>query len=195
MDRHQLLESLRDPEYRKAFGEDVGTGLAFQIRHLRDRRGWSQEELAHRTGPTTHQETIAQWEDPDYGRYTLKSLKQLAAAFDVALVVRFAPFNELIEWTANLSPEKLTPKSFGEEIAAVRIESAVTTYSGVIVVTPSNADAGSSLYAGYSTVASPVLSSAAGLMIRGSPTSRLPPGLNPALRQTSPERRLPLEAA
>ncbi len=111
----QLWEGLEDLEYRREFSADVGTGLAFQIRMLRESRGWTQERLANLTGK--QQETISQWENPNYGSYTLNSLKSLAAAFDVALIVRFAPFSELIDWSVNLTPARLSPPSFEEERA------------------------------------------------------------------------------
>jgi transcriptional regulator with XRE-family HTH domain len=111
--KQQLFKSLGDREYRQAFAADIGTGLAFQIRALRDKHGWTQEELAGRTGKA--QETISQLENPDYGRYTLKTLKTLAAAFDVALAVNFVSFGELVERLANLSPGRIAPPSYEEE--------------------------------------------------------------------------------
>ena len=112
--RQQVLRSLEDREYRREFAADVGTGLAFQVRLLREARGWTQEELAHQMGK--RQETICEWENPNYGRYTLKTLGELAAAFDVALLVRFAPFGELVDWAINLTPESLAPPSFDDEL-------------------------------------------------------------------------------
>jgi transcriptional regulator with XRE-family HTH domain len=117
--RQQILESLEDKEYRREFAADIGTGLAFQIRLLREDRGWTQEELAHRMGK--RQETISQWENPAYGRYTLNTLKELAAAFDVALLVRLAPFSELVDWSISLTREDLAPRSFDEELPNVPI--------------------------------------------------------------------------
>ena len=38
-----------------------------------------------------------------------------AAAFDVALVVRFAPFSELVEWDAKLSSDSLDVKSYDQD--------------------------------------------------------------------------------
>ena len=112
--RQQILRSLENSEYRREFAADIGTGLAFQVRLLREDRGWTQEQLAHQMDK--QQETISQWENPDYGRYTLNTLRELAAAFDVALLVRFAPFSELVDWSINLTPERLAPPSFDEEL-------------------------------------------------------------------------------
>ena len=109
----ETWDSLADEEYRREYAADVGTGLAFQIRMLREKKGWTQEKLATLTGK--QQETISQWENPNYGSYTLNSLKSLAAAFDVALLVKFAPFSELVDWTVHLTPGRLAPKSYEEE--------------------------------------------------------------------------------
>jgi transcriptional regulator with XRE-family HTH domain len=108
------MESLEDKEYRRVFAEEhVGTGLAFQIRRMREAKGWTQENIAQRTGKA--QETISQWENPSYGRYSLSTLKQLAAAFDVALLVRLVSFSELADWTVDINPQRLTPPSYEEE--------------------------------------------------------------------------------
>lgn len=109
----QIWDSLQDAEYRREFAGDVGTGLAFQIRMLREKKGWTQDELAQRTGK--RQETISLWENPNYGNYTLKTLKCLAGAFDVVPVFRLGAFSDLVEWNVNLSPQRLTPPSFDEE--------------------------------------------------------------------------------
>ena len=111
--KNQLWKSLKDEEYRREYSADVGTGLAFQIKLLREKNGWTQDRLAELTGK--QQETISQWENPDYGNYTLKTLKSLAAAFDVALMVKFVPFSELVEWMSGLTPGRLAPSSFKEE--------------------------------------------------------------------------------
>jgi transcriptional regulator with XRE-family HTH domain len=126
--RQQVLRSLEDREYRREFAADVGTGLAFQVRLLREARGWTQEQLAHQMGK--RQETICQWENPNYGRYTLKTLDELAAAFDVALLVRFAPFRELVDWLIDLTPERLAPPPFEEELPSLEHGVIVARVSG-----------------------------------------------------------------
>ena len=106
--------TLTDKEYRHLYVEEhINNGLAFQIRALREIRGWSQTELGARTD--LPQAVIAQFENPDYGRYTLAALKRLGDAFDVALVVRFVPFSAFNEWTDNITPERLAPLSYTEE--------------------------------------------------------------------------------
>ena len=114
----QIWSSLQDEEYRREYAADVGTGLAFQIKLIREKNGWSQQRLANFVG--SHQPTIHQWEDPDYGNHTLNSLKSLASAFDLGLMVKFVPFSELVHWNANLTPERLAPPSFDEEQVARR---------------------------------------------------------------------------
>ncbi len=114
--RKKTIEELRDKEYRDAFAiEHIDTGIPFQIRALREQeeRGWTQEELGNRAGMA--QESISRIEDPNYGKLTLKTLKRLASAFDVALMVRFVPFSELVEWELKLSPDSLKASSFEDD--------------------------------------------------------------------------------
>lgn len=110
----QIQESLAEKEYREALAvEHVNTTLAIQIRKMREHNQWSQSDLAERLGK--HQETISQWENPDYGRYSISTLKELASAFDVALLVKFIPFSELVADMVNLSSVRLCPPTFDEE--------------------------------------------------------------------------------
>jgi transcriptional regulator with XRE-family HTH domain len=103
----QLARATDDKEYADAFvAAEVATGLPFQIRALRKAQKWSQQELAERTGQ--HQKTISDFENPNYGgKYAVASLLRLAAVFDVALIVRFAPMSDLVDWAATLSPDKI----------------------------------------------------------------------------------------
>ena len=54
---------------------------------LRKARGWSQEELGLRAG--TSQAVISVWEIGEGYGPTIKSLRRIAAAFGLELVVRF----------------------------------------------------------------------------------------------------------
>jgi len=112
--KKKLIEKLKNKEYRDAFvSEHVDTGIPFQIKALRNQRHWTQQDLAKRTG--MKQARISKLEDPDYSRFTLATLKKLASAFDVGLVVRYVPVSELVEWELNLSSEALKAVSFDQD--------------------------------------------------------------------------------
>lgn len=110
----QLFVSFQDKDYRDIFVEEhISVGLSHQIRELRDKYGWTQEELGNRAGKK--QPVIAQLENPDYGSYTIKTLRTLASAFDVALQVNLVSFSDLVKRAANLTPEIIAPKGYEEE--------------------------------------------------------------------------------
>lgn len=109
--RRQTIQNLQEKEYRDAYVEEhINQGLASQIRAIRDERGWTQRDLAERM--ESGQSAISKLEDPDYGRHSMSTLKRLASAFDVALVVRFVPFSELVRYTTHLTPDHLAPADF-----------------------------------------------------------------------------------
>ncbi len=106
-----LFEELSDKEYRDAYAaRHITTGIAQQIRALREQRGWSQAELGQRVGKP--QSVISRLENPRYGKLNLQTLLELASAFDVALFVRFVSFSDLLRLTRNLSPEALAATAF-----------------------------------------------------------------------------------
>lgn len=115
----KLLSGLRDKAYRAVFVEtQIEALIPFQIRAMRSRRGWTQKQLAKQAGMT--QARISVLENPNYeGAVNVKTLVKLAEAFDVALVVRFAPFSELAEWSSKLSRENHDIRNFTAEIEAV----------------------------------------------------------------------------
>lgn len=90
---------LQDRDYREGLVEaTITTIIPFQLRAMRERRGWTQKELARRAGMA--QGRISVLENTNYeGAVNVRTLIKLAAAFDVALIVRFAPFSELITRT------------------------------------------------------------------------------------------------
>jgi len=77
---------------------NLAKAIAHQLRATRDKLGWSQERLAREVG--MNQNAISRLESPEYGKQTLTTLKRLSAAMDVALIVRFVPFSELIDWVS-----------------------------------------------------------------------------------------------
>lgn len=114
--QEQMWENLSDRDFRKQFiDEHVNVGIAFQIRSLRNRQQLKQSELAQQMD--VKQPLISSWENPNYGKYSLQTLKELAKAFDVGLLVRFVPFSTLIDWTVDITPDVIAPPSFNEEQA------------------------------------------------------------------------------
>jgi transcriptional regulator with XRE-family HTH domain len=109
-----MWNSLHDPEFRKQLiDEHINVGIAFQIRGLRDRQKLRQEDLAKQLG--VKQPLVSAWENPNYGNYSLNTLKDMAKAFDVGLLVRFVPFSTLVNWTLNVTHNVIAPPSFDEE--------------------------------------------------------------------------------
>jgi transcriptional regulator with XRE-family HTH domain len=77
---------------------------------MREDRGWTQQQLAAETGMA--QPRISVLEDASYEKFNIKTLRRIASAFDVALIVKFLPFSELVDWVTTISPERLAPPSF-----------------------------------------------------------------------------------
>ncbi|MFZ0959425.1 MAG: helix-turn-helix transcriptional regulator [Terriglobia bacterium] len=89
----------------KFVASQISKGIAFQIRSLRNRTHLSQPKLAELVGTTQNQ--VYRLENPSIAKPTITTLKKVAAAFDVALVVRFEPFSQLVNWlsaTPHLDP-------------------------------------------------------------------------------------------
>ena len=111
----------RGPAEREKFVDShVRKEIATQIRAIRDKFGWSQTELCGKVG--MNQNAISRLESAEYGKPTITTLKRLAAAFDVGLVVRFVPFSEMAYWVSGtthgvkgLSTESLVVPNFNAE--------------------------------------------------------------------------------
>jgi transcriptional regulator with XRE-family HTH domain len=113
--RNSKLDKLANKEYRDAFvNAHIAQGLAYQIRALREDRGWSQRELATRLG-LKNQSAVARLEDPAYGKLSLATLTKIASIFDIAFLARFVSFGKLIRETQDLSPKALTAMPFNRE--------------------------------------------------------------------------------
>lgn len=111
--RTRLIEKLKNKEYRDSYiSSNVDVNVAFQIRALRKQKNYTQKELAKKAN--MKQERISALENPSKAP-NISTLKKLANAFDVGLIVKFLPISELLEWQLNLSPESLEVSSFNED--------------------------------------------------------------------------------
>lgn len=109
-----MFNDLANKAFRIAFlAENIKAGLAFQIRALRERAKWSQPELAEKSAKT--QSVISRLENPNYGKYTISTLLDMARAFDVALLIKFVPYSRLIAELQDLSPKGLAVDNYSQE--------------------------------------------------------------------------------
>lgn len=108
-----LLSELEDRNYRDAYVEaHAKDTIAFQLRQMRLAEDWEQKDVAAKLGNPKLQPMISRYENPDYGRYSVTTLLELARVFDVALVVRFAKFSELVRWDLHKTSATLQPASY-----------------------------------------------------------------------------------
>lgn len=111
-----FISELSEKAFRNAYNSDqVRTGIAIQMRSMREQveRNWTQSELGGLMGKP--QPTIARLEDPDYGRVTLTTLLEVAAAFDVALLVQFVEWDDFLKRMKDVSPDALSKKAFSPD--------------------------------------------------------------------------------
>lgn len=108
------LLDIEDMRYALA-GTYLSACVALQIRALRHKKAWTQEELAKRAG--LHQNQISALEECTWesrGQPTLETLRKIARAFDVRLRVSFETWSSLVdEFCA--SPDIHVPLSFYED--------------------------------------------------------------------------------
>lgn len=107
--RLQLWAKLKgDKPYRDGFVDArVSSNISAQVYSLREARGWTQTELGDRVGMA--QTRISLIESREYNSHTLKTLKRFASAFDCALMVRFVPYSNMVDWVTTAGPEELAP--------------------------------------------------------------------------------------
>lgn len=112
--RQQIVNGLKDKGYRDAFvRQQATTDIPFQIRGMRAQRGWTQAELAQKLGK--QQSVVSRLENPKYGKFTLKTLHELAAEFDVGLLVTFVSFSALANRAASYGIADVEIPAFDED--------------------------------------------------------------------------------
>lgn len=107
----KLIDRLQDKPSRDSYVErHVRLGVAYQLRALRNARGWTQKDVAKNSGVA--QGDISKYESTEYGRMNISTLRKLASVYDVALLVRFVPFGALVETEQNIDAANLSPAPF-----------------------------------------------------------------------------------
>jgi transcriptional regulator with XRE-family HTH domain len=118
----KIADKLQDQEYRTAFvASQINVGIPFQIKALMKARGWTQEQLAERTGML--QPRISAMLKPGKVRPNIETLRRFAEAFDCGLMVRFAPYSELARWSEDFDPESFSVPSFNNDVGFVEHKS------------------------------------------------------------------------
>jgi len=84
--REFLKEELKNKEFEKSYYEGLEKArIAIEITLFREKKGLTQAKLAELTG--TSQSAIARLEDIDYKGYSLSTLRKIADALDLELIV------------------------------------------------------------------------------------------------------------
>lgn len=107
----QFVRQLADKEVRSEFAADqIRARIALLIRSLREQpdRNWTQAELGEIAGKP--QNVISRFEDPNYGKMSLQSLFDLAAAFDLPVWIDMPEWED---WLALIKhvPDETTHRS------------------------------------------------------------------------------------
>jgi len=112
-----MWKSLGDKVYRHAYAAaHVGDFLAMQIHSMRLKKGWTQKELADRSGNTQPQ--VSKFETSCNG-INLTSLQKVADAFDVALIVKFIPYSQLARETISARADQDVPSFDDDSMLAI----------------------------------------------------------------------------
>ena len=104
-----LAKKLRNKRYRDGYlSSHTRMFLANQLVSLQGEM--SQKEFGELLGKA--QPIISRLQNPDYGKYTLQTLLDIASKLNIALIVRFVDFPTFINFTSDFSDEALRPTQF-----------------------------------------------------------------------------------
>ena len=128
----KLLDRFRFFGYRHAYVEGfLDSYIATQIKVLREQRQLTQVRLAELSG--MHQSQIAALEDIHHSSWKIGTLKRLARAFDLALIVRFESFGKVLPDLDRFGRSMLERPSFDEDRVfgpSMMIEATASTHNG-----------------------------------------------------------------
>ncbi|RYF51368.1 MAG: XRE family transcriptional regulator [Cytophagaceae bacterium] len=97
-----FVADMSDADSRTIFAADqLRMRVAMMIRALREQRGWTQTQLAERMN--TKQPVISRIEDGEYGKLSVQTLLDVAAAFDLPLYIDLPEWSDWFALTRDFS--------------------------------------------------------------------------------------------
>lgn len=95
----------------------INVNISSQIKALRLRQELTQKDLEQKTG--MKQSRISTMERFGATSFTIDTIARLAAAFKVGLVVKFAPFSEMLEWENNYNQDMFNVPKIENDISFI----------------------------------------------------------------------------
>ena len=107
-----LWKKFCNKKYRDGYvSSHIKKFLAHQITALRGEK--SQTEFGEIIGKP--QSVVCRLESPNYGKYSLQTLLDVASKLNVALIVRFVDFPTFLKGTRDFSDEAIRPRAYEEQ--------------------------------------------------------------------------------
>jgi transcriptional regulator with XRE-family HTH domain len=121
-----FIRDLENKEFRDEFVADqTRARIALLIRALREQedRNWSQAELGRQMGGKP-QSVISRLEDPDYGKLSVQTLLETAAAFGLPLWIDMPEWEEWLQYIRDVPSSTTRRRSFDTSLLASKARAA-----------------------------------------------------------------------
>ena len=133
--RTRLIRNFRDKTYRDTYVDAfLNSYIAAQVRALRGGEG-IESRRHRRHALNTKQSGVSKLENVNYSGWNVRTLKKLAKAFDVALVVKFVAFSEALADIDNFDAKALVKPTFAEDRVFHSVEPVLASGSTNIAAT------------------------------------------------------------
>ena len=118
--RSKKISKLKnDPKFRASYlRAKLNVNVPSQVRALRLRQGLTQIAFAEEIG--MKQSRISAMESPGATNFNLETLIRLAAAYKVGLIIKFAPFSEVLDWENRFSQDIFDVVTIDKDIEFLR---------------------------------------------------------------------------
>lgn len=110
----RLARLFRDREYRHSYAESfANTLIAAQLKANREVRHLSQQQLADLVG--MKQSRISTIENVNYESWSVRTLRRIAQAFDLVLIIKFESFGNVLREVEAFDLSSLERPSFEDD--------------------------------------------------------------------------------